>query len=192
MDNQQQDFNTDIKPYPEYPKILVHREGYLINSKTGKRWYTRVNKCGYVYFQYTINNKKYSRKLHKAVAECFVEKPQELKYSTECFNSETVVVKHIDNNKLNNHYSNLTYDTNQNNIKEAHEAGLISVLYGESHGMCKMTEDQVHQVCQIYFVEYKDKKPPSTSKVAKQLGLTFKQVAKIRYRVTWCHITCQY
>jgi len=190
MDNQQQ--NIEILPYPEYPKILVHRDGYLINSRTGQRWYTRLNKCGYYYFQYQKNNKKFSRKVHKVVAELFVERPEHLKYETESYKSDTVVVMHIDNNKINNHYTNLKWGTNSENIKAAFGDKLIPTLKGTTHGMCKMTEEQVHAVCKIYFVDYKDSTPPSCTEVAKQLGLTLKQVSKIRYRCTWSHITCLY
>jgi len=190
MDNQQQDFN--IKPFSEYPKILVHIDGYLLNSKTGNKWYTRVNKCGYVNFQYVVDGKKYTRKLHKVIAECFVPRPEHLNYTTTRYGSDTVVVKHKDNNKLNNHYSNLEWGTNRSNIQEAHRDNLIPRLIGEQHGMCKMTEEQVHRICQIYFVEYLDKKPPSCTVVANMLGLTRKQVSKIRYKATWKHITDLY
>lgn len=192
MDNQQNEYEGELIPYPEYPKILVSRCGKLFNSRTMTRWYTRKNKDGYIYFQYCKEGKRCTRKVHRAVAECFIPLPEELNYTTEKYGSDSVVVKHKDNNKANNHYTNLTWGTNGSNIKDAYCDGLIPALKGIEHGMCKMTEEQVHQVCKIYFIDYANSKPPSTNAVAKMLGLTFKQVSKIRYRCTWDHITCLY
>lgn len=190
MGNQQNEYQ--IKPYPEYPKILVTSDGRLINSRTNAEWYTRLNKDGYIYFQYTLNKKVYSRKVHRAVAECFVPVPDHLNYKTEKLGANTVVVKHLDNNKLNNHYTNLAWGTMAENSSEAHRDKIIPILRGVDHGMCQMTEEQVRQVCEIYFVNEYEGKPPSSNSVARLLNLTFKQVQKIRYKETWKHILKDY
>ena len=190
MDNQQNEYQ--IKPYPEYPKILVTSAGKLINSDTGKDWYVRINKDGYYYFQYTLNKKKYSRKVHRAVAECFVPVPEHLSYKTDVVCAETVVVKHVDNNKLNNHYTNLVWGTMSENTVEAYRDNLMPKLFGVTHGRCNMTEDQVREICEIYFNHKYEGKIPSSNSVAKRLGLTLKQVQKIRYKETWLHIVKEY
>jgi len=192
MGNQQNDYEGELKPWPEYQKILVSQCGKLFNSKTMTRWYCRINKDGYVYFQYCLKGKRFTRKVHRAVADCFVELPAHLDYTTEDYNGETVVVKHKDNDKTNNHYTNLEYGTNLSNLEDARRDGLVLILFGTNHGMCSMTEEQVHEVCRIYFVEHVGKKPPSSASIAKRMGLTQKQVSKIRYRATWKHITVLY
>ena len=190
MGNQQNEYQ--FKPYTEHPKILVRSDGKLFNSVSGKEWYSRLNKDGYIYFQYKKDDKVRTRKLHKAVAEAFVEIPDDLEYVLETHKANSLVVKHKDNNKLNNHPSNLAWDTLAGNTRDAHKDGIVPALIGTAHGMCKMTEDQVRQVCDIYFVQKHQGKPPSSKATAELLGLTFKQVVKIRGRETWKHITCQY
>jgi len=190
MDNQQNEYQ--IKPYPEHPKILVTNDGRLINSISGRNWYVRLNKDGYYYFQYTLNKKVRTRKVHRAVAECFVPVPEQLNYNTDKYCGDTVVVKHKDNNKLNNHYTNLAWGTMAENSSEAHRDKLVPRLRGVEHGMCSMTEEQVRQVCEIYFVNKFQGKLPSSNSVAKMLGLTLKQVQKIRYKETWKHILKDY
>lgn len=193
MDNQQNEYEGELKPYKEHPVILVSQCGKLFNSKTMQRWYCRQNKDGYIYFQYCVAGKRFTRKVHRAVAECFIPVPKELDYVTEEYGSDTVIVKHKDNDKTNNHYTNLEYGTNRSNMKDAYRDGLIPALKGVAHGRCNMTEEQVHEVCRIYFIEFANSEDkPSSAKVAKILGLTQKQVSKIRYRCTWCHITEQY
>jgi hypothetical protein len=192
MGNQQNGCQQYLKPYPEHPKIHVCSDGYLINSVTGKEWYCRLNKDGYIYFQYTKDKRVYSRKVHRVVAELFVDIPENLDYVLEPRTPKSLVVKHKDNNKLNNHYTNLEWGTHSDNTKEAHRDGIIPYLIGVKHGMCKMTEEQVRQVCEIYFSQPRKGKPPSSKSVAELLGLTFKQVVKIRNKETWKHIVQEY
>lgn len=64
----------------------------------------------------TLNNLKYKQILvHRLVAEYFCEKKEYDK-----------VVCHKDNNGLNNHYTNLYWGTQSDNVKQAYNDGLIS------------------------------------------------------------------
>lgn len=66
------------------------------------------------YKLFGINNKFY--RFHRMVAFMFVENPENKPF-----------VNHIDGNKLNNHYSNLEWVTNQENCQHAHDTGLARI-----------------------------------------------------------------
>lgn len=79
---------------------VKHKLGYLIVGTT-------LN--GYKLF--TINKKTY--RFHRLTAFMFVENPD-----------NKPLVNHIDGNKWNNHYTNLEWVTNQENLQHAHDTGL--------------------------------------------------------------------
>lgn len=93
---------------------VVYSDGRVYNYK-GKILKTHVNKHdGYVYFNFTkhnyyTNNDYYRKtknlKIHRLVAEAFIDNP----YNLPCVN-------HKDEDKTNNHYSNLEWCTQSYNI----------------------------------------------------------------------------
>lgn len=73
----------------------------------------RIGNSGYYYVNLFIGNKSKSKKIHRLVAEHFVDNP----YNKPCVN-------HIDGNKLNNSADNLEWVTSSENSKHAVERGL--------------------------------------------------------------------
>ena len=67
------------------------------------------NHQGYLQRTMFINGKYVGRRVHQLVAECYLGPYPEGKE-----------VDHIDNNKLNNHYTNLQYLTRQENMAKVH------------------------------------------------------------------------
>ena len=63
------------------------------------------NHEGYIRYTFFINGKYVGRRIHQVVAEC---------YLGPC--PVGLEVDHIDNNKTNNHYTNLQYLTKANNL----------------------------------------------------------------------------
>ena len=80
------------------------------------------------------------RPVHRFVAKAFVPNPENKPY-----------VNHIDGNKQNNHYTNLEWCTHEENMEHARKTGLwkahMHTHKGTDHGMCKVTEDDVHRIC---------------------------------------------
>lgn len=73
-----------------------------------------VSKKGYLRVYLSKNSKKYTKSVHRFVAEAFIENP---------LNKRTV--NHIDGNKLNNNVSNLEWATNLENMQHAFRNGVF-------------------------------------------------------------------
>lgn len=93
------------------------------------------NVRGYLQYTLTVDNKQKRYKCHRLVAMLFLDLPQ---------NYETLVVNHIDGNKLNNYYLNLewcTYDYNNyharinglNNISKSNSERWNNKVFREKH-----------------------------------------------------------
>jgi hypothetical protein len=104
---------------------IIHRKrggfytnnGLSPNGKPTQKWRPEKwqickphpNHEGYLRYSPFINGKYIGKCVHQLVAECYLG-PCPVGYE----------VDHIDNNKLNNHYTNLQYLTKADNIKKAH------------------------------------------------------------------------
>lgn len=103
----------DVKGYEGLYKISSNGEVYsLISGKERKLKISKSN--GYVLIDlYKEGIGKWFR-VHRLVAEAFLPNPNNLP-----------IVMHIDNNKQNNHYTNLKWGTVSENTKQAFDDDLI-------------------------------------------------------------------
>ena len=93
--------------YEDFYKISEF--GDILNVKTNKIRKTRPNtKHGYIDIDLYKNGKCRWKRVHRLVAEAFVPNPDNLP-----------IVMHLDNNKQNNHYTNLKWGTISKNTKQA-------------------------------------------------------------------------
>jgi hypothetical protein len=89
-------------------RFSIGNQGTVINNLKNKIVKPHINRS-YYRVTTTVNKKIVSKPIHRLVAKYFV-----LNENPENFN----FVHHIDNNPLNNHYTNLQWCTNSFNVKE--------------------------------------------------------------------------
>ena len=79
-----------------------------------------VDNCGYLRADISLGGKKYTLKVHRVVAEAFIDNPNKLPQ-----------VNHIDGNKKNNNYLNLEWTDNSGNQLHAIETGLRLIKFAK-------------------------------------------------------------
>jgi hypothetical protein len=108
--------NTSITEIEKYYTIA---EDGRVYSKIRPRWLKPIqNSCGYIgYFLSFGVPKKGWYSAHSLVALKYIGKPPNKKYE----------IDHIDNNKLNNHYSNIQYLTHAENVQKTYDNGRVHI-----------------------------------------------------------------
>lgn len=92
----------------------VDENGQVFSVRSNKFIQPSISNTGYVRVYLYNNNKKYRKSVHRLVAEAFIPNPL-----------NKPQVNHIDGNKLNNHVSNLEWNTGSENLKNAFKLGLM-------------------------------------------------------------------
>ena len=89
----------------EFPNYIIYDDGRVYSIRRKKFIYVAHDDRGYPYVNFYLKGKRYCRKIHRLVAKAFVPNPNNLPE-----------VNHIDENKDNNHYTNLEWCTTAYNI----------------------------------------------------------------------------
>jgi len=101
-------------------QYILYEDGRLFSEKKNRFLKGQISTIGYqLYF---LDGKW--EFAHRLVGEYFVEKPQDF--------TEDWEIDHLDENKLNNHYSNLEWVTHQVNIQRSYARGR-KILTGADH-----------------------------------------------------------
>jgi hypothetical protein len=95
-----------VVPIKEYNSYKISNHGRIKNSKD--KILNPYNISGYKVIQLSSDGKTKNLKMHRLVAMAFIPNPNN--YS---------IVNHIDENKVNNHISNLEWVTSSQNIKHS-------------------------------------------------------------------------
>ena len=121
----------------EITKYFISNHGNVYRElKTGfKKLKYEVNH-GYLRANIHHNGKTVHKRIHRLVGEYFIDN-----------HNGYDIIHHIDNNKTNNHYTNLKWVTSKENSKYAKEDGLI--LGCENHNMAKSNNDEIKFVCTL-------------------------------------------
>lgn len=127
-----------------YHSYMVSNYGEIVSLCRNKKIILkqRTTKSGYKRVNLYSNNICKTFFTHTIVANAFI------------FNENPKIkltVNHIDGNKLNNNAYNLEWISFEDNLKHAHLNGLMK--YGESHGMCKLTNDDIIKIRHLYLNE---------------------------------------
>ena len=122
------------------PGQYINNKGIVYNSASRKLIHPCPNgKDGYMYTHvYRLDGSKVQIGVHRLLMLVFMYNP----------NYKELQINHKDLNKQNNALSNLEWCTPQENITHAFIND--AVVYGESHGMSKLTEKEVEEICSIF------------------------------------------
>ncbi|WZP34549.1 HNH endonuclease [Enterococcus phage vB_Efs1_KEN01] len=90
---------------PDFPNYAVNIKGEILNIKTHRKLKERSHNQGYKKVMLSNNGKTKQFYIHRLVAQAFIPNPANLEY-----------VNHIDENKDNNHVSNLEWVSARNNV----------------------------------------------------------------------------
>lgn len=160
------------KDYGE--KLYVSTYGNIKNIITKTIYKTCCNKrTGYICVCISLGSRKDKKifKLHKAVAETFLDNPDNLPE-----------VNHKDGNKLNNSVDNLEWCTPSYNIQHAYDNKLKIALKHEKHSQSKLTTEEIIYIRQNYIPKNKEF---GSRALAKKFSISHTQILKIVKNKNW-------
>lgn len=169
----------NCKPIPGCPGYEISDCGRVF-STNGGRWKTGGRKELQQFMGGNRRNrptvrlpkqgKFVTKKVHRLVLEVFVG---------PC--PAGMEACHNDGNTMNNHLSNLRWDTRKNNMADKHLHGTMTI--GIKNGCAKLSELDVLQIRNTYAAG-----GITQSKLARQFGVTQVQISHIVLRKLWTHI----
>ena len=157
-------------------KKYLNTEYYITECgkifRNNKELKPSITNKGYKTYRASINNKLKHISIHRAVAQLYVPNPE-----------NKPQVNHKDGDKLNNHYTNLEWVTNQENKNHAK----LHNLYAKGSDMphSKLTEEDVKWIRDYYIP-----KDPNFGGVAlsKKYGVGESQISRIINNKRWKHL----
>jgi hypothetical protein len=160
-------------PVPGFDGYEVSSHGKIKTCKFGRNYTLKqIIACkGYMCVSLYNKEGKHLKKVHRVVAESFIENNDPQK---NCIN-------HKDGNKFNNHVSNLEWCTNSENMIHAHRNKLINYAVGEKSNS-KLTSDQVLEIRKLRSDGY------THQAIADMYGIGSSSVSLISNRKIWKHI----
>lgn len=163
----------------EPTEYIINRLGEVVNTDTDHYMAQNKNEFGYLRTKIRFNGKSYDFKVHRLVAETFIQNPD-----------NKPEVNHIDADKTHNWYKNLEWVTSKENKQHAIKHGLYDNASfhtrGTERSTATHTEEQAHTVCKL---ASQGKTPKEITKLA-NVEITF--VNSILYSGRWPHIYSQY
>lgn len=162
------------KDYGDFYEISNY--GKIRNGKTHKVRRNNVNHNGYYFVSGSLGSRenKITFRVHKAVAESFIDNPDNLP-----------MVNHKDGNKLNNHIENLEWCTNAENLQHAAKNNLLCIYHGEENINAKLNNEAVCFI-RANYIPYD--KTFGTRGLARKFGVDHKTIIRVLNNETWCSI----
>ncbi len=135
----------DVLEYPN--EFMISNHGRVWSKRTNKILSQRTNKQGYKVLSSRIggrNGKPICRKVHRWVAEVFVDNPENKPF-----------VNHDDCDKSNNYYKNLEWCTSKENVEHAIKNNLRTSLKGFDNPSSIFNEDDIVYIRTLYKPRHK-------------------------------------
>lgn len=162
---------TKVKSLENY---CINEDGLILNVRTRGVIRPSIGKKGYL--QVCLTNKN-TYSIHRLAALTFIENKEN---KTE--------VNHIDGNKLNNHISNLEWNTTQENLEHKRINNLGKTLKaklsatGINNSKAKLDEEDV------IFIRTNCETIIDIKKFSKELNVSIATIYDIKNRRSWTHI----
>lgn len=148
---------------------LVSTKGRIKNELSGYILQGSETRGGYRHFSTYHNGEIKTRKVHRMIAEAFIENPKNSPY-----------VNHKDGVKWNNNVDNLEWVTPHENSIHAVEMGLFS--QGEKHGLSILKEADIPKIRKMLAEGIKN------TEIAKLFGVSSAAIGHIKLGDTWKHV----
>lgn len=103
-----------LKTIEDFDDYSVSEDGYVMNRHTGRFLKASPDRCGYMTIHLCRNGKMYTKRVHKIVADTFLDRPS----------SEAWQVNHKNGDKRDNRLDNLEFVSPGDNMKHAYANGL--------------------------------------------------------------------
>lgn len=151
----------------------VSNLGDIRNAKTKRVRKKNVLKTGYYFVTGSLGSrdKKITFKIHKAVAETFINNPNNLP-----------VPNHKDGNKLNNYVGNLEWCTHSENTQHAYKHNLAKAKQGENNPNARLDNESV-QYIREHYIPYD--KNFGTRGLARKFNVHHKTIENILNNIKW-------
>lgn len=177
------EFGVEFRHIENWPGYIVGDNGTVwscrSNNKHKNGWRTHWRKLspgivlGYPQVILCCHGKQHQEKVHVLVLEAFVGPRPE---GYECC--------HYDNNRANNHCSNLRWDTVSNNQKDSIRHGTChgAKVRGQNHPGAKFTDEDIRQIRQLR------KCGLQYNEIAELFDVNVYTIGKIIRREKWAHV----
>lgn len=147
------------------PKQCQVKSGcFRITKEKILKMQVNKNRGGYIEVVLYLDKKPYTKKVHRLVAEAFLE------------DIGLNEVNHIDGDKSNNVVSNIEYCTRSYNNQHAYDTGLK--LKGENHCRAKLTEKEIIEIRELKGKLYQ-------KEIAKKYCISQANVSLIHNYINW-------
>lgn len=162
-----------IQEWPNYAVSSMGRVKRLTtrNSGVAGAILSQFLVCGYPSVNLTDSGRRKSVRVHRLVAEAFIERPD-----------GTTEVNHIDASRSKNDVSNLEWVSASGNRKHGYDHGANNAE-GERNGHSKLTEAGVHAIRSTHPLTRGDQ-----AELAAKLGVSMATIRDVAARRTWAHI----
>jgi len=162
---------STLSRFKSLSRVVKHSFGG--NKTIRERIMTQgIDSKGYYRVFFTVLGITKMKLTHRLIANTFIPNPE-----------NKPEVNHKDGNKLNNHISNLEWNTCKENINHAIRTKLNIAAKGINTGSCKLTEKEV---LEIRF-KYKNKLG-SLRSLAYEYSVSYPTARSIVKRLKWKHI----
>jgi hypothetical protein len=133
----------------------------------------RLDQKGYLFVTLYAHGKQTHHQIHHLVADAFLP----AKGPTD------TVVRHLNDNKLDNRVENLAWGTRSDNMDDAIKNGVGFVGKGTANGKAKLTEDNVREIRSLYATDNF-----SQRELARRFGVGQMVICFVVNRTSWKHV----